>query len=100
MRSTPTSTSRVDHVPGVMGCSPVVKGTRIQVASLVIAACEYGRVDGVLDAYPHLTAEDVADALVYYLLHRDEVDVDIADLQDESPLEEDDETLDAGHGEA
>ena len=100
MQTTPVSTSSVDRVPGVMGGSPIVKGTRIQVASVVIAACEYGGVDGVLEAYPHLAAEDVADALVYYLLHRDEVDVDIADLQDESPLEEDDQTLYAGNGEA
>lgn len=49
-----------------------------------------GGVDGVRDAHPQLTAEDVADALAYYLLHREDVDRHIADLSHESPLDEDD----------
>jgi uncharacterized protein (DUF433 family) len=92
----PTRTSRVEHVPGVIGGRAVVKGTRIGVGSVVIAALECGGVDGVREDYPQLSAEEVADALAYYLLHREEVDADIADLSDESPL--DDDALDADFG--
>jgi uncharacterized protein (DUF433 family) len=97
MQTTPAGIKRVEHVPAVLGGRAVVKGTRIGVGSVVLAAREYGGgVDAVLDAYPHLTAEDVADALAYYVLHREEIDVDIADLSDESPLDEDeDDPLDA-----
>lgn len=95
----PTDISRVERVPGVVGGNPVVKGTRIPVASVVIAAREYSGVDGVRDAYPQLTAEDVADALAYYLLHREDVDRHIADLSDESSLDEDGEhALEPGRG--
>lgn len=86
-QTVPAGISRVEHVPGVVGGNPVVRGTRIPVASIVIAAREYGGVDGVRDAYPQLTAEDVADALAYYVVHREDVDRHIDDLSDESPLD-------------
>ena len=87
--SIPAGVTRVTHVPGVVGGRPVVRGTRIPVASIILVVREYGGVDAVRDAYPHLTAEDVADALAYYVLHRDEVDRHIAELSDERPTEED-----------
>lgn len=89
----PPDISRVERVPGVVGGSPVVKGTRIPVASVVIAAREYSGVDGVRDAYPRLTAEDVADALAYYLLHREDVDHHLADPSDESRVDEDERAV-------
>lgn len=100
MQTTPAGIKRIEHVPGILGGRAVVKGTRIGVGSVVLAAREYeGGVDAVLDAYPHLTVEDVADALAYYVRHREEVDVDIADLSDESPLDEDEgDAIDADRG--
>lgn len=84
--SVPTGITRITRTPGTQGGEAVVKGTRIPVASVVLAEREYGGVDGVRYAYPRLTAEDVADALAYYLEHRREVDAFIAVLTDESPL--------------
>jgi uncharacterized protein (DUF433 family) len=81
----------VERIPGVQGGEAVVKGTRIPVASVVLAEREYGGVDGVRAAYPQLSAEDVADALAYYVEHREEVDTFIAELTDEGPLEDADD---------
>lgn len=40
----------------------------------MLAEREWGGLDGVRHAYPHLSAEQVADALAYYLEHRDVID--------------------------
>src|ERR1700719_4066575 len=64
MSSPQLSVTRVVRDPHVQGGEPVVKGTRVTVASVMLAEREWGGVDGVLYAYPHLTAEQVADARV------------------------------------
>jgi uncharacterized protein (DUF433 family) len=74
MTSPPTGISRVSQDPHIQGGEPVVKGTRVTVASVRLAEREWGGVDGVLYAYPQLTAEQVADALAFYLEHREEID--------------------------
>jgi uncharacterized protein (DUF433 family) len=74
MSSPPTGITRVMRDPQIQGGEPVVRGTRVTVASVIVAEREWGGVDGVVYAYPHLTAEQVADALAYYLEHRDEID--------------------------
>jgi uncharacterized protein (DUF433 family) len=76
---------RITRTPGVQGGRACVQGTRIPVASIVLVERELGGVDGVRSEYPPLSAEDVADALAYYIEHRDEVDAFIAELTDESP---------------
>jgi uncharacterized protein (DUF433 family) len=48
----------------------------------VLAAQEGEGVDGLLQDFPHLTAEDVADALAFYLQNRDEIDRLIAEEVD------------------
>jgi uncharacterized protein (DUF433 family) len=48
----------------------------------VLAARAQGTAAGVLDWYPHLTAEDVADALAFYQHHQHEVDGYIAANRD------------------
>jgi len=57
------------------------------VASVMLAEREWGGVDGVLYAYPHLTAEQVADALAFYLEHRDEIDRYIREQADDAEPE-------------
>lgn len=91
MQTTRTGITRVERRPGVQGGEAVVKGTRIPVASVVLTEREYGGVDGVRSAYPQLSAEDVADALAYYLEHREEVDAFIAELTYEGPLDDADD---------
>jgi uncharacterized protein (DUF433 family) len=75
---------RITRTPGVQGGRACVQGTRISVASVVLAARMYGGVDGVRAAYAQLSPEDVADALAYYVEHREEVDAFIAELTEES----------------
>src|SRR5439155_99665 len=51
------TSSRKSHIirdPKVLGGEPSVRGTRISVRSIVLAAREYVGVPGVLTAYPHL----------------------------------------------
>jgi len=87
MTSPPTGITRVIQDPYIQGGEPVVKGTRITVASVVLAEREWGGVDGVLYAYPQLTAEQVADALAFYLEHREETDQYIREQADDAELE-------------
>ena len=57
--------TRVVSDPAVLGGKPVVKGTRISVEFLLeLFASGATRAD-VLKSYPHLTAEDVEEALRY-----------------------------------
>lgn len=79
---------RITRTPGVQGGRACVRGMRIPVASIVLAEREYGGVDGVRAAYPRLSAEDVADALAYYVENRVEIDAIVADLTDEGPLDD------------
>lgn len=79
---------RITRTPGVLGGRACVQGTRIPVASIVLVERELGGVDGVRHEYPQLSAEDVADALAYYIEHRTEVDAFIAELTEESPADD------------
>jgi len=60
--------------PGILGGEPVIRGTRISVRSVALAAQEYGAPDGVVEAYPQLTPADVSDALAFYEAHKTEID--------------------------
>jgi len=68
----------------VQGGEPVVRGTRTTVRSIVLSAREAGDLVGVLFDFPHLSAEDVADALAHYERHRAEMDALIADFGDDA----------------
>ena len=87
MTSPQTGITRVVRDPHIQGGEPVVKGTRVTVASVMLAEREWGGVDGVLYAYPHLTAEQVADALAFYLEHRDGIDRYIREQADDAEPE-------------
>ena len=87
MSSPQLGITRVVRDPHVQGGEPVVKGTRVSVASVMLAEREWGGVDGVLYAYPHLTAEQVADALAFYLEHQDEIDRYIQEQADDAEPE-------------
>ncbi len=60
--------------PRVLGGEPIVRGTRIPVRSIVLAAREYGGPDGVRDAYPQLSPDEVGEALAFYEANRTEID--------------------------
>ncbi len=66
--------TRIATDPEVQFGVPTVGGSRTTVASIVLAAREGLGGDGILYDFPHLTAQDVADALAYDVQHREEVD--------------------------
>ena len=60
--------------PAVLGGEPTVQGTRISVRSVVLAAQEYGGVEGARRAYPQLERQVIQQALRYYQAHRAEIE--------------------------
>ncbi len=61
--------------PKISRGSPVISGTRVRVIDIAI---EYDRLgltpDQIVDAHPHLTLEEVHDALSYYYENRETLD--------------------------
>ncbi|MDM8007074.1 MAG: DUF433 domain-containing protein [Phycisphaerae bacterium] len=54
---------RIESNPGILGGKPCIKGTRISVESILeLIASGASRAD-ILRDYPHLTAEDVEQAI-------------------------------------
>lgn len=60
-----TTRGRITIDAGVMQGKPVIRGTRITVDPLLRKLSEGATEVALLDAYPHLTAEDVRAALAY-----------------------------------
>ena len=59
------ATDRITIDPAVMQGKPVIRGTRITVDLLLRKLSEGATQADLLDAYPHLTAEDIRSALAY-----------------------------------
>ena len=78
IRAVKSGVTRVVRDQTVQFGEPTVGGSRTIVASIVLAAQAGDGVDGILAGYPHLTPEDVADALAFYLQNRAEIDEIIA----------------------
>lgn len=57
--------TRIVSDPGVLGGKPVIKGTRISVEFLIELFASGATRDEILKAYPHLTPEDIKEALRY-----------------------------------
>ena len=49
----------------IMEGQPCIAGTRIPVRSVLRAVEHYGSIDGARECYPHLTADQVQDALFF-----------------------------------
>jgi len=56
---------RITSDPNVMLGKPIIKGTRITVDLILKKLSEDLTVDQILEAYPHLSREDVLAALSY-----------------------------------
>lgn len=56
---------RITSNPEVMVGKPVIKGTRITVELIVTRLSEGMTNQEILEAYPHLTLEDIFAALAY-----------------------------------
>ncbi len=56
---------RIEINPKVMLGKPVIKGTRIPVELILRKLSEGATAEELLDAYPHLSREDIQAALAY-----------------------------------
>lgn len=58
-------TKRIVSDPDIMLGKPIIKGTRITVELILRKLSEGMTIDEFLEAYPHLTREDILSALSY-----------------------------------
>ena len=58
-------TDRIVSDPKIMLGKPVIKGTRITVELILKKLSEGMTIEKLLEAYPHLTKEDILAALSY-----------------------------------
>ena len=56
---------RISHNIKVMGGKACIKGTRITVGMILIQISEGISIDELIAEYPHLTRDDIAEALRY-----------------------------------
>ena len=74
---------RIVSNPNILLGKPTIKGTRIAVELILGWISSGWSIDGILEAYPHITREDVLAALAYarhvssarYLIEIDEPEI-------------------------
>ena len=57
--------NRIEINPEIMLGKPVIRGTRVTVELLLRKLSEGATEDSLLEAYPHLTREDIKAAIAY-----------------------------------
>ena len=57
--------TRISHDINIMGGKACIAGTRITVGMLLMQISEGTSIDELLVEYPHITSDDVAEALRY-----------------------------------
>ena len=60
-----SASNRIEINPEIMLGKPVIRGTRITVELLLRSLSEGATEDDLLEAYPHLTHEDIQAAMAY-----------------------------------
>ncbi len=60
-----TFNARVEINPKIMLGKPVIRGTRITVELIVRKLSEGAKEEDIINAYPHLSVEDIRAALAY-----------------------------------
>ena len=68
---------RITIDPQVMGGKPCLRGMRVTVGTIVGMLAEGHSTAEILELYPYLEAEDVAQALSYAALRSEEREVDL-----------------------
>ncbi len=82
------------RVSGVCGGRPIIKGTRISVRHIAQLYKAGDLVEEIVQAYPHLSAAAVHDAISYYLDHQAEIEQEIAENRLEALVAKHSLTLD------
>ncbi len=71
------ATDRITIDPRVMGGKPCIRGMRVTVGMIVGMLAEGHTTADVLQLYPYLEAEDIAQALSYAALRSEEREVEL-----------------------
>ena len=66
---------RISRDPAIMAGKPCIRGTRVTVGVLVGLVASGRSNAEILDAFPYLTAEDIAQALSYAAWRAEEVEI-------------------------
>ncbi len=61
----PNYQQRIASSPEILSGKPIIKGTRISVELILTRLAEGASVEWLLEAWPHLTREDILAALAY-----------------------------------
>lgn len=59
------TTDRIEINPAIMQGKPVIRGTRVPVELILRKLGEGAKEKDLLDAYPHLTQDDIRAAIIY-----------------------------------
>lgn len=59
------TTDRIEINPAIMQGKPVIRGTRVPVELILRKLGEGANEKDLLDAYPHLTQDDIRAAIIY-----------------------------------
>ena len=57
--------TRISHDVNIMGGKACIAGTRITVGMILMQISEGIKIDELLEEYPHLTEDDISEALRY-----------------------------------
>ncbi|HKN20916.1 MAG TPA: DUF433 domain-containing protein [Terracidiphilus sp.] len=71
------ATDRITIDPRVMGGKPCIRGMRVTVGMIVGMLAEGHTAAEVLQLYPYLEAEDIAQALSYAALRSEEREIEL-----------------------
>ncbi len=78
-----TEHPHIARYAGVQGGTPVIAGTRLDVATLAAYHTRHGYpVEQLLEAYPNITPAQMHDAISYYYDHKDEIEVLILEREE------------------
>ncbi len=81
---TQTEHPHVVRNPQVCGGAPTIRGTRISVLQIAVMWKGGDTVEDIVQAFPHLEASQVYDAISFYLDHQQEIDREIEMTRKES----------------
>lgn len=83
-----TEHPHIVRVAGILGGSPIIRGSRISVRHIAVLYKMGDTVEEILRAHPHLTPAGVYDAISYYHDHQKEIEVEIEANKIENVLKE------------
>jgi uncharacterized protein (DUF433 family) len=70
----PTNHLYIVRHSSILGGEPIVAGSRISVSAIVTYWKQEYKISQILDIFPHLSPEQILDALSFYFENQDEID--------------------------